>query len=55
MITNKVTENTASEIADVIILLTQIVYLYDIEQDVYDKFIYKIDREIKRISRRGNK
>ena len=52
MMTNKVTENTASEIADVIILLTQIVYLYDIEQEVYDKFIYKIDREIKRISRR---
>lgn len=54
MIANKVTDNTASEIADVIILLTQIVYLYDIEQEVYDKFIYKIDREIKRILRRGN-
>lgn len=54
MMTNKVTENTASEIADVIILLTQIVYLYDIEQEVYDKFSYKIDREIKRILRRGN-
>lgn len=52
MIANKVTDNTASEIADVIILLTQIIYLYDIEQEVYDKYIFKIDREIKRILRR---
>ena len=49
---NNISDNTASEIADVTILLEQLKYLYNIEEQVNEKIKYKIDRQIKRISRR---
>lgn len=52
MITNTVSNNTPSEMADVTSLMFQLVYLYDIEDEFRKQLEYKIDRQIKRIDRR---
>ena len=49
MIKGGVTENTPSEIADVLIMLYQLIYLYDIGEEVKKEVEFKINRQIDRI------
>ncbi|MGM9834816.1 MAG: hypothetical protein ACI31M_03470 [Bacilli bacterium] len=44
-----VTDNTPSEIADVLIMVSQLIYIYDIEEKVKDEIVFKINRQLKRI------
>ena len=44
-----VSENTPSEIVDVIIMLYQLIYLYDIGEEVEKEAEFKINRQIDRI------
>lgn len=47
--TEGVSSNTPSEIADVIIMLYQLIYLYDIGEEVEKEAEFKINRQIDRI------
>ena len=49
MIKGGVSENTPSEIADVVIMLYQLIYLYDIGEEVEKEAEFKINRQIDRI------
>lgn len=49
MIKGGVSENTHSEIADVLIMLYQLIYLYDIGEEVEKEAEFKINRQIDRI------
>lgn len=49
MIKGGVSENTPSEIADVIIMLNQLIYLYNIGDEVEKEIEFKINRQIDRI------
>ena len=49
MIKGGVSENTPSEIADVLIMLYQLIYLYDIGEEVEKEADFKINRQIDRI------
>ena len=49
IITDGVSENTSSEIADVFIMISQLIYLYDIQEDVKEEIKFKLNRQIDRI------
>ena len=49
MIKGGVSENTPSEIADVVIMLYQLIYLYDIGEEVEKEAEFKINRQLDRI------
>ena len=49
MIKGGVSENTPSEIADVIIMLNQLIYLYNIGDEVEKEIEFKVNRQIDRI------
>lgn len=49
IITDGVSENTSSEIADVLIMILQIIYLYGIQEDVKEEIKFKLNRQIDRI------
>ena len=49
MIKGGVFKNTPSEIADVLIMLYQLIYLYDIGKEVEKEAEFKINRQLDRI------
>ena len=49
IITEGVTSNTPSEISDVLIMLYQLIYIYNIGDDIENITEFKINRQIDRI------
>ena len=47
--TEGVSSNTPSEISDVLIMLYQLIYIYDIVEEVVEQEDFKINRQIDRI------
>ena len=47
--TEGVSSNTPSEISDVLIMLHQLIYIYDIVEEVVEQEDFKINRQIDRI------
>ena len=47
--TEGVSLNTSSEISDVLIMLYQLIYIYNIVEEVVEQEDFKIDRQIDRI------
>ena len=47
--TEGVSSNTPSEISDVLIMLYQLIYIYDIVEEVVEQEEFKINRQIDRI------
>ena len=47
--TGGVSSNTPSEISDVLIMLYQLIYIYDIVEEVVEQEDFKINRQIDRI------
>ena len=47
--TEGVSSNTPSEISDVLIMLYQLIYIYDIVEEVIEQEDFKINRQIDRI------